>query len=72
MASRIMHIRKYTFEDAGAVMLMCNSPAAGGMMTGKVTRETTNESGSRWSSEHMAGQMYSASHLILPLHALDS
>lgn len=48
-----------------AWMLTGNSPAAGGMLTGKVTRETTNESGSRWSSEHVAGQMYSASELVL-------
>lgn len=39
------------------------SPAAAGFLTGKVSRDTAklkaNES--RWSSEHMAGQMYAAS-----------
>jgi hypothetical protein len=46
---------------AYVVLLTRDSPAAAGLLTGKVSRENTNTSGSRWSSEHVAGQMYSAS-----------
>jgi aflatoxin B1 aldehyde reductase len=38
-----------------------NSPAAAGMLTGKVSRENSKEAGSRWSNENMGGQIYSAS-----------
>jgi len=38
------------------------SPAAAGMLTGKVSRENSKEAGSRWSNENMGGQIYSASY----------
>jgi len=38
------------------------SPAAAGMLTGKVSRENAKDSSSRWSTESMGGQIYSASY----------
>ncbi|KAM0723890.1 hypothetical protein Q7P37_000880 [Cladosporium fusiforme] len=45
------------------------SPAAAGVLTGKVNRETPNGSDSRWSKDHIAGQIYSASYLNDPILA---
>jgi aflatoxin B1 aldehyde reductase len=42
------------------------SPAAAGMLTGKVSRENSKDSSSRWYTEHMGGQIYSASKFASP------
>jgi hypothetical protein len=36
------------------------------MLTGKVSRESSKEAGSRWSNENMGGQIYSASKFESP------